>query len=367
VSLPAASEAPRSKSRKRAIDDAIRAIPAEWFKASPVIYWSDFLGSSIVGWTTFVLAMLGAGWTRAAFFAVSTLALYRAVLFIHEITHRAQRDVPAFTLAWNVLIGVPLLVPSFLYEGVHTDHHRQRTYGTDADPEYVPFGHRSPALMAGYVIASLLAPLLFVLRFALLAPLSWIIPPLRRLVIAHGSALVINHLYVRQAPIPLAGRVQEVAACALCWTSAALFWTGRLPPAVLFGWAGVSALASGVNAARTLAAHRYDHDEPVSEALSMNEQLLDSCTISTLSAQHSALAVSLADAGRALVAPVGLRYHALHHWIPSLPYHNLGRAHRLLVSALSPDAPYGATIEDGFTPALRDLVHRAGSRSRRGR
>jgi len=71
--------------------------------------------------------------------------------------------------------------------------------------------------------------------------------------------------------------------------------------------------------------------------------------------------------GRALVAPVGLRYHALHHWIPSLPYHNLGRAHRLLVSVLSPDAPYGATIEHGFTPALRDLVHRAGSRSRGGR
>ena len=71
--------------------------------------------------------------------------------------------------------------------------------------------------------------------------------------------------------------------------------------------------------------------------------------------------------GRALVAPVGLRYHALHHWIPSLPYHNLGRAHRLLVSVLAPDALYSATIEPGFTPALRDLVHRAGTRSRQDR
>jgi len=362
VSLPAATGAPRSK---RAIDDAIRAIPAEWFKASPAIYWGAFLGCSIAGWTAFVLSILSTGWIRAVFFAVATLALYRAVLFIHEITHRVQRDVPAFTFAWNALIGVPLLVPSFLYEGVHTDHHRQRTYGTEADPEYLPFGHRSPALMAGYVIASLLAPLLFALRFALLAPLSWVVPPLRRLVKAHGSALVINHRYVRQAPIPVAGRVQEAAACALCWTSAALFWTGRLPPAVLFGWAGVSAIASGVNAARTLAAHRYDHDEQASDELSMNEQLLDSCTIATI--RRPPVSVRIANAGRALVAPVGLRYHALHHWIPSLPYHNLGRAHRLLVSVLSPDAPYGATIENGFTPALRDLVHRAGSRSRRGR
>ena len=310
-----------------------------------------------------MLAVLSAGWSRVSLFAVATLALYRAVLFIHEITHRVQRDVPAFTFAWNALVGVPLLVPSFLYEGVHTDHHRQRTYGTEADPEYLPFGHRSRALIAGYVVASLFAPLLFVLRFALLAPLSWVVPPLRRFVKEHCSALVINHLYVRQTPIPFAGRVQEAAAWALTWTAALLWWTGRLPAAALMAWTALSAIASGVNAARTLAAHRYDHDEQASAELSMNEQLLDSCTISTsaLGPQLSALM----NGGRALVAPVGLRYHALHHWIPSLPYHNLGRAHRLLVSRLSPDAPYSATIERGFTPALRDLVHRAGSR--RGR
>jgi fatty acid desaturase len=363
VSLPA-TEAPRSK---RAIDDAIRVIPAEWFKASPAIYWADFLGSAVAGWTAFVLAVASTGWARMLFFTVAALALYRAVLFIHEITHRVQRDVPAFTFAWNALVGVPLLVPSFLYEGVHTDHHRQRTYGTDADPEYLPFGRRSRALIAGYVIASLFAPLLFAVRFAVLAPLSWVVPPLRRWVKEHASALVINHLYVRQTPIPFAGRLQEVAACAFCWAAAVLLANGRLPMAALFGWAGVSAVASGVNAARTLAAHRYDHEEQATAELSMNEQLLDSCTISAPSPQPSALVVRLANAGRVLVAPVGLRYHALHHWIPSLPYHNLGRAHRLLVSVLSPDAPYGSTIEHGFTPALRDLLHRAGSRSRRGR
>ena len=38
-------------------------------------------------------------------------------------------------------------------------------------------------------------------------------------------------------------------------------------------------------------------------------------------------------------------------------------AHRLLVGALSADAPYAKTIEPGFTPAIRDLVHRARQRS----
>ena len=94
----------------------------------------------------------------------------------------------------------------------------------------------------------------------------------------------------------------------------------------------------------------------------MNEQLLDSCTISPTTVSGR-IGHRIATAFRLLIAPVGLRYHALHHWIPSLPYHNLGRAHRLLIGALAPDAPYGKTIEPGFTPVLRDLVHRSHSSS----
>ena len=48
VPLPAASLPPRSQ---RAIDEAIRAIPIEWFRPSPAIYWMDLIGSAAVGWT----------------------------------------------------------------------------------------------------------------------------------------------------------------------------------------------------------------------------------------------------------------------------------------------------------------------------
>ena len=116
------------------------------------------------------------GWHRAAALLVAIVALYRAVLFIHEITHRAGRELPAFTLVWNVLVGVPLLIPSFLYQGVHTDHHRQSCYGTEADPEYMPFGRRPPVLIFGAALASLLAPVALAVRFGMLAPLSWAIP-----------------------------------------------------------------------------------------------------------------------------------------------------------------------------------------------
>ncbi len=117
------------------------------------------LASAGVGWTSLGLAVVVDRWLRAALLLIAVAALYRAVLFIHEITHRAGRDLAAFAPVWNALVGVPLLVPSFLYEGVHTDHHRQRCYGTDADPEYLPFGRRSPALIIGSTLASLLAPL----------------------------------------------------------------------------------------------------------------------------------------------------------------------------------------------------------------
>jgi fatty acid desaturase len=355
---PSSSAAAASR-KNRGLDEAIHAIPAAWFRADPAVYWVDLLVSATIGWTALGLAVIARGWQRAAILVAAVVGLYRAVLFIHEITHRAGRELPAFTVVWNALVGVPLLIPSFLYEGVHTDHHRQSCYGTEADPEYMPFGRRSPWLIPGSVLASTLAPVALAFRFGILAPLSWTIPALRQFVAAHVSALVINHRYIRRVPVGFAGRVQEAAACLVFWAAAGLWWSGRLPTAALWCWGIASAAISSINAVRTLAAHRYDED---SGELSMSEQLLDSCTI----AGGGRFRGRLADACRALVAPVGLRYHALHHWIPSLPYHNLGRAHRVLIAALRSDAPYHATVERGFLPPLRDLLHRSRTRARHG-
>jgi fatty acid desaturase len=67
-----------------------------------------------------------------------------------------------------------------------------------------------------------------------------------------------------------------------------------------------------------------------------------------------------------LLFPVGLRYHGLHHMLPSLPYHSLGIAHRRLMAQLPADSPYRSTIRGGFLEAAGELW-RSASTSGRGR
>jgi fatty acid desaturase len=356
---PAATATTRETRADVSIAAAIRVIPSAWFTPDPRVYWPDMLASALIGWAAFVFGVLATGfWMRATLLILAAFALYRAVLFIHELTHLAAHELPAFRVAWNAAVGVPLLLPSFLYEGVHTDHHRQRCYGTIADPEYVPFARRPPLLIATYACGSLLVPVALAVRFGVIAPLSWVVPPLRRLTIERFSALVINHAYVRHVPIDRAALVEEAAAAGVVWGSILLWRVGLLPGAVFGAWLVVSAVASVTNAVRTLAAHRYDHDR--GDELSDLTQLLDTCTI----APRGGVRGRVGTAWRVLCAPVGLRYHALHHWIPSLPYHNLGRAHRLLLSTLAADAPYVATQHPAIAPLVVDLVRRARTRHR---
>ena len=80
-----------------------------------------------------------------------------------------------------------------------------------------------------------------------------------------------------------------------------------------------------INQTRTLVAHLWEND---GEALTVTAQFLDSVNVpppSTLPA---------------LWAPVGLRYHAIHHLLPGLPYHALGEAHQRLSAALPAESHY---------------------------
>jgi fatty acid desaturase len=88
---------------------------------------------------------------------------------------------------------------------------------------------------------------------------------------------------------------------------------------------GVAAGVMFLNQVRTLVAHLWENG---GDPMSVTAQFLDSVNVpppATLPA---------------LWAPVGLRYHALHHLLPGVPYHNLGEAHRRLCRELETASVY---------------------------
>src|SRR5512146_2150721 len=84
------------------------------------IYWTDMLGSALLGYAALFAAMfVQPAWLAIGAGLVAILALFRAGSFIHELTHIKKGAVRGFRFTWNLIVGVPLLIPSFMYEGVH--------------------------------------------------------------------------------------------------------------------------------------------------------------------------------------------------------------------------------------------------------
>jgi fatty acid desaturase len=95
-----------------------------------------------------------------------------------------------------------------------------------------------------------------------------------------------------------------------------------------------------LNWVRNLAAHGYANR---GDRMTITEQLTDSINLTG----QTWLTVFL--------FPVGLRYHALHHLFPFLPYHSLGEAHARLMERLPADAPYRKVNRDSFFAAVAAL------------
>ena len=200
---------------------------------SPAIYWSDLLGSAAIGYGALFLAIEASGMgTALAFAVIAVIALYRAASFIHELTHIRQAALPGFRSVWNALVGIPLFVPSFMYEGVHNLHHQRTRYGTVEDPEYLPLALMKPWTLPVFVLVAALGPIGLMLRYAVLAPLSALVPPLRTMVIERYSSLSINPGYRRRAPEGDARRdwlVLEAATSVWAIALLAAVGTGLVP------------------------------------------------------------------------------------------------------------------------------------------
>ena len=106
-----------------------------------------------------------------------------------------------------------------------------------------------------------------------------------------------------------------------------------------FGWKpllvalAIFSVVAVLNQLRTLVAHLWENE---GDAMTVTAQFLDS--------------VNVPPPGRIaeLWAPVGLRYHALHHLMPSMPYHSLPEAHRRLVAELENTSSYHGANHAGM-------------------
>ena len=131
----------------KALLRAAAELQRELGQAKARIYWPDMLGSALVGYGALAGAMIVHGALPTAILAVvSVLALYRALLFIHELTHLHRDALPGFRTTWNLLVGIPMLTPSFMYEDGHTIHHSRKRYGTPDDERHRPPRAHAPAV-----------------------------------------------------------------------------------------------------------------------------------------------------------------------------------------------------------------------------
>ena len=168
-------------------------------------------------------------------------------------------------------------------------------------------------------------------------------PTARRFILTRASSLVIDPDHRRPPPDEpwrWSWTMQEAGCFAWCLAIVVALGTGAIAPARLLAAAAVLAGVFAVNALRTLLAHRYAGQRTV---MAFQDQVLDSNDFPYTLAM--------------LWAPVGLRFHAVHHLLPSLPYHALPVLHRRLMAAMPAGSPYRdcqhASLFAGIRAALR--------------
>lgn len=325
-----------------------REIVRDLFEPRPVIYWTDFLLTMALG--IFCLRLLRrqplwSSWQIIGFIGV-VLTFYRAASFTHELVHLRRGTFTGFRIAWNLLCGIPFFMPSFMY-ATHVAHHAKNHYGTQDDGEYIPLATSPARHIIWYMLQPLLIPIVFAVRFIVLVPIAWFSPGFRGFVQRRASSLVMDPRYVR--PLPSTKelkiwRLQETACFLLGAVLSVLFAIGVLEWSYLIKLYLVAVTVMSLNQLRTLGAHRFRHR---GEELTFVEQLLDSVNYP----ERPLLG--------GLWAPVGLRYHALHHLFPSMPYHALDEAHRRLMAQLPENSPYRRTNSPGLWSTLATLWREA--------
>ncbi|RMB02660.1 fatty acid desaturase family protein [Eilatimonas milleporae] len=321
-----------------------RALIKDCFEPDLGIFWREFLiaYAAFLGGLAALFFAPSLSLQVAGFFLAALMA-YRCAIYMHEVVHLPRVKFRSFIYGWNILVGIPFLLPSILYEP-HLEHHLPKQYATDNDPEYAPLAGSSALGIIWFILHhAFVTPVILYIRMLIGLPV--------RLLSAKGtdylerrlSSLVINWHYDRRNRANkklLIGMEAYVLAVTVIFSI--LIYQGVLAPLVLVKLVGVIMVGLIFNAIRTLAAHRYINLDLA--PMTVDEQLLDS--LNYVGPKWIGL----------IVAPVGLRFHALHHLFPSIPYHALETAHDRLMAATDEDDIYRRTNFSSYFKQMWDLT-----------
>ena len=321
-----------------------REICADLFAVRPFIYWVDFVLSVTMAYgmaLTYFWTPISSPLAWVCFCSAAVL-IYRASMFIHEIVHLPGGEMKFFRRFWNLVAGVPLMVPLFTYES-HLHHHSSRHYGTVNDGEYLPLASGTMFGVLIFLAQVFFQPVLVVIRYAIWTPISFCHPGLRKWTLLHATSLVINFQYEnhkRPENHSAEDTFWELMTAGNIYMVIGLLLLGLIPIVTLPKVFCLTVVILTVNHVRTLGAHRYTSD---GSAISHLDQFLDSTNVT---------GGWLTE----LMCPLGLRYHALHHLFPGIPYYNLGVAHRRLMQRLPADSLYHETVYPTMKSAIDELM-----------
>lgn len=314
----------------------------DYFRVDRSRYWLDFVVSTTMAYTAAAIYLLSPLFSipQIIAFPFAIFWLYRSGSLIHEVAHLPNREFRSFKIVWNLAVGVLTMAPSTFFSAHHRDHHTGKMYGTPQDPEYVVnvFKRGSVLGILFYAIHICLFPAFAFLRF-FLAPLTFVHPKLRDFTLRRLSSFTLNWNYERN--ISRLDRKTFAAVELLCWLRATAIIVGVVVG--LSDWTRIPLLyllaASTLmfNQMRQLADHHFESD---GDPMAIKDHILDSCNYTS----NNFLTW--------LFFPFAIKYHALHHLFPSLPYHNLKSAHQHLTDYLPSDSPYhGLSESDWWTTA----------------
>lgn len=315
------------------ISDARKTIQqssVDFFEVHPRKYWMDLVLCAIMAYVSAIIFLSAPlfSWVQIVAFPFAVFWLYRSNSMVHEVSHLNRTQLSSFKIGWNLIIGIPTLFPSTFFTCHHRAHHSGRYYGTPQDPEYIVNVFRPGSLASTifYFFLIVSYPAFVVLRF-LFAPISYLNPKWREFTLTRLSSFTLNWRYERNISRldRRAFNIVEILCCLRTWAipmGAILgftHWT-RMPLMYLLA---VSILF--LNQMRFFADH---HFESHGKKMSMSDHVMDSCNYSK------------SDFLTWLFFPFTIRFHALHHLFPTIPYHNLAAAHKYLTENLPADSKY---------------------------